>query len=150
MTQHTLAPAARPDRAAALAAAARRVLAAVAVTGCLCGSACAATSGSTPTAPAPSSSAQSAPAEVAVAVTIADGKVTPNGQKLDVRVGQTITVTVVSDIDEEIHAHTGGDGYELEVKAGTPATGSFTIAAPGSYEVEAHGLEKVIVVLNAR
>ena len=55
-----------------------------------------------------------------------------------------------SDIDDEIHAHTGGDGYELEVKAGEPIAGSVTVTSPGSFEVESHHLEKVIVILNAR
>ena len=54
-------------------------------------------------------------------ITIADGKVDPNGKKIDVAVGTTVILKVSSDIDDEIHAHTGGDGYELEVKAGEPA-----------------------------
>jgi hypothetical protein len=57
---------------------------------------------------------------------------------------------VTSDEDDEIHAHTPGDGYELEVSAGKKVTGSFTITSPGSYEVESHHLEKTIVILNAR
>jgi hypothetical protein len=36
------------------------------------------------------------------------------------------------------------------VRAGTPAKGSFTIESPGSFEVESHHLEKIIVILNAR
>ena len=54
------------------------------------------------------------------------------------------------DDDDEIHAHTGDDGYELAVKAGKPARGSFTLESPGSYEIESHHLEKVIAILNAR
>ena len=34
-----------------------------------------------------------------------------------------MVLNVTSDQDDEIHAHTGGDGYELEVTAGKPATG---------------------------
>jgi hypothetical protein len=67
-----------------------------------------------------------------------------------VRVGQQVTLDVTSDRDDEIHAHIGGDGYELEVKAGVPTTGSFTLDSAGSFEVESHKLEKVIVILNAR
>jgi heme/copper-type cytochrome/quinol oxidase subunit 2 len=78
------------------------------------------------------------------------GKVTPNGQKINVRVGQQVTLEVTSDRDDQIHAHIGGDGYELEVKAGVPTTGSFTLSSAGSFEVESHKLEKVIVILNAR
>ena len=53
-----------------------------------------------------------------------------------------------SDEDDEIHAHTGGDGYELEVPAGEATTGTFTPTSPSSFEIESHHLEKVIVVLN--
>ena len=59
-------------------------------------------------------------------------------------------LNVTSDQADEIHAHTGGDGYELEVAAGKKVTGSFTLTSPGSYEVESHHLEKTIVILNAR
>ncbi|GAA1435406.1 hypothetical protein GCM10009616_32440 [Microlunatus lacustris] len=57
---------------------------------------------------------------------------------------------MTSDTDDEIHAHTAGEGYELAVTAGQPATGSFTLTSAGSFEVESHHLEKVIVILNAR
>ena len=51
---------------------------------------------------------------------------TPNGKKIDATVGQQIELTVTSDHADEIHAHTGGDGYELAVPAGKATTGSFT------------------------
>jgi hypothetical protein len=99
-----------------------------------------------------SSSASPSPAADALTVTIteAGGDVTPNGQKLDAEVGQQVVLRVTSDQDDEIHAHTGGDGYELEVEAGKPATGTFTLDSAGSFEVESHELGKVIVILNAR
>ena len=53
--------------------------------------------------------------------------------------------------DDEIHAHTDdAAGYELEVKAGVPTTGRFTLGSAGSFEVESHHLEKIIVILNVR
>lgn len=42
------------------------------------------------------------------------------------------------------------DGYALDVPAGKKVTGSLTLTSPGSYVVEAHHLEKTIVILNAR
>jgi len=104
---------------------------------------------------APGTTAATAPpAAVAdpltILITVAGGDVTPNGDKLDVRVGQQIVLEVTSDEDDEIHAHTDGNGFELEVKAGKPATGSFTLGSAGSYQVESHHLAKVIVVLSAR
>ena len=54
------------------------------------------------------------------------------------------------DTDDEIHAHLGEKDYELAVRAGSAAKGSFTLDTPGSFEVESHQLEKTIVILNAR
>jgi hypothetical protein len=97
--------------------------------------------------PAASGSASSAGA-LTIPITIANGQVTPNGEKMTAKVGQEVVLQVASDEADEIHAHTGGDGYELEVPAGTPTTGSFTPTSPGSFEIESHHLNKVIVVLN--
>ena len=116
--------------------------------GCALFTGCGSATGPSGGAPAASTGAVVAP--LLIDITQSQGKVTPSGQKLDVKVGQTVRLTVTSDADDEIHAHTGGDGYELEVKAGQPATGEFVLSSPGSFEVESHNLEQVIVVLNAR
>ena len=101
--------------------------------------------------PTPSASATSQPADqVTIDITIANGQVKPNGAKMGVKVGQRIVLNVTSDEHDEIHAHTSGDGFTLDVPAGREATGSFTLTSPGSYEVESHHLEKTIVILNAR
>lgn len=83
-------------------------------------------------------------------IVIANGKTIPSGEKINVRVGQKVILNVTSDTDDEIHAHIGGAGYEMQVQAGTPAKGSFTLDSPGSFEVESHHLERIIVILNAR
>ena len=79
---------------------------------------------------------------------LSGGTVTPNGEKVTAALGQKIVLQVTSDEADEIHAHTGGDGYELEVPANQPTTGTFTPTQPGSFEIESHHLEKVIVILN--
>jgi len=112
-----------------------------------------ASSPSSPSSQSPSGTpSTTAPAanSVTVDITIRGGQVTPNGDKVDVTKGQTVVLNVTSDSDDEIHAHTSGDGYELEVKAGTPATGEFVAADTGTFEVESHHLEKVIVRLVVR
>jgi hypothetical protein len=83
-------------------------------------------------------------------IEIAGGKTVPNGNKIDVRVDQKVILNVISDTDDEIHAHLGEKDYELAVQAGKPAKGSFTLDSRGSFEVESHHLEKTIVILNAR
>jgi hypothetical protein len=100
---------------------------------------------------APASTPVSAtPSALTIDIRIANGKVDPNGKKIDPSVGQEVILQVTSDMDDEIHAHTGGAGYELEVKAEEPTTGTFTVPGLGSFEVESHHLEKIIVILNVR
>ena len=111
-------------------------------------------SASSSPATSPMSSSASSPSAsnntVIIDITIANGKTTPSGKKINVPVGEKVILNVTSDTDDEVHAHIGGPGYELQVKAGTPAKGEFTIDSPGSFEVESHHLEKIIVILNAR
>jgi hypothetical protein len=103
-----------------------------------------------PTWVPPSSPALNPDYPLTINIVIAKGKTVPSGEKINVRVGQKVILKVTSDTDDEIHAHVGGAGYELPVQAGTPARGSFTLDSPGSFEVESHHLEKIIVILNAR
>lgn len=85
-----------------------------------------------------------------IPITMTGDSVTPNAEKIDATVGQRVVLQVTSDIADEVHAHTGGDGYSLEVPAGEPTTGSFTLDTPGSFEVESHHREKVLLILNVR
>jgi hypothetical protein len=135
----------------------RRCAAAVAVLGlCLAVPACAGTAaapggGSSATSAASASTSTSSAAKaVVIDITIANRQVTPSGEKLNLSRGQTVIMHVTSDMDDEIHAHTGGDGYELEVSAGKPATGSFVVSDSGSFEIESHHLNKIIAILNVR
>lgn len=99
-----------------------------------------------------SSSASSSPSADAVTIdiTVRDGQVTPNGKKFDVTKGQTVVLRVTSDVEEEVHAHNARDGYELEVRPGTPARGQFVAADPGTFEVELHHLDKIVAILVVR
>jgi hypothetical protein len=125
------------------------VLLGLALTGCGGTTGPASSAGSSAPPPAVGSTGP-ATETITLDITISGGRVTPNGQKIDARVGQRVVEHVTSDVDDEVHAHTGGDGYELEVKAGTPATGGFTLTTPGSFEVESHGTGKIIAILNVR
>jgi hypothetical protein len=83
-------------------------------------------------------------------IAIANGTVDPDRQEVDVPVGQEVILNVKSDIDDELHAHMGLDGYALMVRAGQRTTGGFRLRAPGSFVVESHYLGKTIVILNVR
>lgn len=103
-----------------------------------------------PTSVPPRSPSLDAAYTLTINIEIAGGKTVPNGKKIDVRVDQKVILNVMSDTDDEIHAHLGEKDYELAVRAGKPAKGSFTLDSRGSFEVESHHLEKTIVILNAR
>jgi hypothetical protein len=64
--------------------------------------------------------------------------------------GQTVKLTVTSDSEDAIHAHTGGAGFELAVTPGKPAEGEFVASEAGSFEVESHHLDKIIAILVVR
>ena len=104
----------------------------------------------TSNSPAQSPSPSPTTDALTIDITISNGRVDPNGKKMDVRRGQTIVLNVTSDEDDEIHAHISDQGYELEVKAGKPTRGELVVSEPGRFEVESHHLEKVIVILNVR
>jgi len=83
-------------------------------------------------------------------ITIADGNVDPSGEQIQASVGQGVILNVKSDIDEELHAHVGLDGYVLRVWGGQTTTAGFRLRGPGSFVVESHRLRKRIVILNVR
>ncbi|MET0819558.1 MAG: hypothetical protein ABWY58_01215 [Aeromicrobium sp.] len=84
-----------------------------------------------------------------VEITIKDGKVTPRGERVDVKKGQKITLLVTSDAAEEIHVHSDPE-HTYEVTAGGSIEKSFTIDTPGQVAVEAHHLDATIVQLVVR
>jgi major membrane immunogen (membrane-anchored lipoprotein) len=84
-----------------------------------------------------------------VEITIEDGKVTPRGERVEVKKGKKITLLVTSDADEEIHVHSDPE-HTYQVKAGGSIEKSFTIDTPGQVAVEAHHLDATIVQLVVR
>jgi plastocyanin len=71
-----------------------------------------------------------------IAITVTGSTITPAPAQVDLPVGQTLTLVVTSDHDDQLHAH----GFEVEedIKAGVPATIALTGKDPGVYEVELH------------
>ncbi|TCI99028.1 hypothetical protein [Aeromicrobium sp. IC_218] len=103
-----------------------------------------------PTATEPSEPSEPAmPEGVVVDVTIAGGEVTPQGDRVEVEVGEPVTLRVTSDEADEIHVHSDPE-HSLEVEAGTPGELTFTVDRPGQVAVESHHLDVTIVQLVAR
>ncbi|HEY7722912.1 MAG TPA: hypothetical protein VIB11_13830 [Pedococcus sp.] len=91
------------------------------------------TPATTPTTPPP---ARDTPAGRTMAITVNGKKVSPPPRTVDLKVGESLTLVVTSDHDDEIHAH----GFEVEgrLRAGTPSSITITGSKPGLYEVETH------------
>lgn len=87
--------------------------------------------------------------EVVVDIAIKDGKVTPQGDRVDVEAGQEVTLRISSDAAEEIHVHSDPE-HTFSVQPGEPLEESFTIDTPGQVAVEAHELGATIVQLVVR
>lgn len=102
------------------------------------------------TASAPSAEPTEEAAEgVQVDITIADGAVSPQGERVEVGVGEPVTISVTSDAVDEIHVHSDPD-VTIDVEAGGSAEETFTIDTPGQVAVESHELGVTIVQLVVR
>ena len=119
------------------------------------------TAAASPTQPTPSPSGSSVPAtprpsaatrkpsspaaDTTIAVVIADGKVSPNAENVRVKEGQTVQVTITSDVDESIHVH----GYDqtAEASPGKPGAVTFTADVKGVFEIETHESAQLVAKL---
>ncbi len=82
-------------------------------------------------------------------ITIEGDSVTPNGDRVEVKVDQPIELVVKADAEGEIHVHTDPE-REFEYGSGTTTLPSFTVDKPGIIEVELHDPAKTIVQLEAK
>ena len=100
--------------------------------------------------PSPSEPNAAEPADgVAVDIAIRDGKVTPQGDRVEVTVGQKVTLHITSDAHETIHVHSEPE-REFKIADGDDVEKSLTIDVPGQVAVEAHHLDVTIVQLVVR
>jgi len=84
-----------------------------------------------------------------ISVTISGDQITPNGDRVDVAVGQPIVLDVTADAPGEIHVHSDPE-QELEYSAGHSTVEIDPIDKPGVVDVESHALEVTIVQLEVR
>ncbi|MBA2309544.1 MAG: hypothetical protein H0W01_09695 [Pseudonocardiales bacterium] len=132
----------RTRTAAAALAGARTVLA-----GCSGGST---TATQTSTAPSttPASSAAAQPAVTRVELRFAGGSVVGGVGRRAVPLGGTVDLAVSSDVADEVHLH--GYDKKVDVPAGGSATVSFVANVSGVFEVELHGVDKLLTRLEVR
>jgi predicted small secreted protein len=82
-------------------------------------------------------------------ITVEGSDVTPNGDRVEVQVGQPIELVVKADAAGEIHVHSEPE-HEFEYDQGTTTLKAFTIDKPGLVDIESHTLEKTIVQLEVK
>ena len=88
------------------------------------------------------------PSSELIEITISDGTVSPSGERVEVGAGEEVELLVKADEPGELHVHSTPE-QELEYGAGTTNL-TLTIDEPGVVDVEAHGLDGVIVQLEVR
>lgn len=89
------------------------------------------------------------PGPVVLDVTIIDGEVTPRGARVELKVGQPLTLAVHSDVAEELHVHSDPE-QEFAIKPGSNQRFSIRVDDPGTVAVELHRADAVIAELLVR
>lgn len=83
---------------------------------------------------------------VMIQVTVEGGEITPSGETVEVETGQELQLVVSSDVTDEFHVHSEPEQM-FEIKAADDQRFTFSIDSPGTYEMESHHHEVVIVKL---
>ena len=85
------------------------------------------------------------PDAVMFSASVVGGVVEGGVETWQVTEGDTVTATITSDVDDEIHVH-GIDIY-ADLPAGEPVTVSFEASLTGRFEIETHGTDTLIAML---
>lgn len=115
------------------------------------GDAAASSSPATPTSTdAPELTDQQAPPErLVVDVTIKGGEVTPTNEQLQTSVNSPIVIRVNSDAADQLHVHSNPEHtFTIEPKNGQSF--QFTVAVPGTVDVELHQLNRTIATIQVQ
>lgn len=98
------------------------------------------TGGASTAAPVPSGAGSSAapapagPTTRAISITVRGGTASGETGRVTVPLGTPVTMSVTSDVADEIHVH--GYDRKAEIPAGGTASVSFTATVPGVFEAE--------------
>ena len=89
-----------------------------------------------------------APQGTVVDITFDGDSVTPNGERIDAKVGEPLTLDITADRAGELHVHSTPE-QEIAYDAGT-STHEVTFDQPGVVDIESHHLDKVVVQVEVR
>ena len=84
-----------------------------------------------------------------VDITFSGKNVTPNGDRVNVKVGQNVEFLVKADAAGQIHVHSTPE-KQLNYNAGTTEIQVGSFSQPGLIQVESHALNKTIVQLQVQ
>ena len=109
-------------------------------------------SSSSPSSPSPDSPSPDSPSPdtdaAAITVTRAGDAFSPNGERVELAVGQTLTLTIDADEPGELHVHSTPE-QEIAYEEGT-SEHEITIDRPGVVEVESHEPDTIVLQLEVR
>ncbi|MBY3989404.1 hypothetical protein HQO84_00370 [Rhodococcus fascians] len=111
--------------------------------------------GTSPTAvePVPSTDSTAAlsaqPDILRMSLSIDGGTVEPTNQRLDAFVGQTISMSITSDVTDELHVHSVPE-HTFEIEPGKDQLFTFTVDVPGQVDIELHHSDRTVATLVVR
>lgn len=105
-------------------------------------------SDTTPSAPSEATPSPEEPTAPTVRVQIADERVTPNAEQVDVSMGETLVFEIVSDRPGELHVHSKPEQFVEFGEGRTRA--EISIRTPGSVKVEEHDTSAVVAIVEVR
>ncbi|WP_241257708.1 hypothetical protein [Rhodococcus sp. KRD175] len=111
--------------------------------------------GTSPTAaePVPSTdstaSVSAQPDILRMNLSIDGGTVEPTNQRLDASVGQTISMSITSDVTDELHVHSVPE-HTYEIEPGKDQLFTFTVDVPGQVDIELHHSDRTVATLVVR
>ena len=82
-------------------------------------------------------------------LSIDGGTVEPTNQRLDASVGQTISMSITSDVADELHVHSVPE-HTFEIEPGKDQLFTFTVDVPGQVDVELHHSDRTVATLIVR
>ncbi|MBY4225610.1 hypothetical protein HQO39_01060 [Rhodococcus fascians] len=111
--------------------------------------------GTSPITAEPVPSADSTPAVSAqpdtlqMVLSIDGGTVEPTNQRLDASVGQSISMSITSDVTDELHVHSVPE-HTFEIEPGKDQLFTFTVDVPGQVDIELHHSDRTVATLVVR
>lgn len=89
------------------------------------------------------------PDSLRIDLSIDGGTVQPTNQRLDASVGQSISMSITSDVADELHVHSVPE-HTFEIEPGKDQLFTFTVDVPGQVDIELHHSDRTVATLVVR